>query len=114
MPRTLYAVSEKIEDNSIVLPINFSDHWMEIHFSNYIGCTKPLILLENYESTVNWFPIILNYNKLPNIFLHQKNFIPGVEWKHNPDSENKRQIDYVVIYGNAERLNDPVCAELKD
>ncbi|MCX8147865.1 hypothetical protein [Thermaurantimonas aggregans] len=87
--RTLYAISEHIEENSIVLPINFSDHWMEIHFSNYIGCTKPLILLENYESTVNWFPVLLNYANLPNLFLHQRNFITGIEWKHNPDSENK-------------------------
>jgi hypothetical protein len=57
-------VSEYIDKNSVVLPFNYSDHWLEGHFSDYMGIDKPLILLENYEASLDWFPIKWNNNAL--------------------------------------------------
>ncbi len=53
----LVGISDSIAPNSTVLPVNLSDNWLQTHFSNYIGIDKPLIILENYEASVGWFPV---------------------------------------------------------
>ncbi len=54
---TINKAAKYIFENSIVLPVNLSDNWMEPHFSNYLGVDKPMIILKNYEVSVCWFPI---------------------------------------------------------
>ncbi|MCX7986817.1 MAG: hypothetical protein N2662_07750 [Bacteroidales bacterium] len=103
-----------IESNSIVLPINLSDHWLEIHFSNYLGVEKPLIILENYEANLNWFPINWNNKKLPNVLLANQNSILNIQWPNNTSSPIKKQIDYVMLYGNTEKIYDTKWKELKE
>lgn len=103
-----------IRENSIVLPINLSDNWLEIHFSNYLGVEKPMIILENYEANVNWFPVRWRRQDFPNVLLEDRNVLSGIGWPNNKESIIKRQIDYVVLYGNLEKLNNAEYAELKE
>lgn len=46
-----------IEPHSIVLPINYSVTLHGVHIANYLGAKKPLVILENYEATVGYFPL---------------------------------------------------------
>ena len=51
------ALSNYIEPHSIILPITFSDYFINAHLSNYLGANKPLIILENYEASMGHFPL---------------------------------------------------------
>jgi hypothetical protein len=88
-----------IEKNSIVLPVNLSPGWIEPHFSNYLGVDKPLIILQNYQATLSWFPVQWNHKNLPDISLGELREINHFIWPSNPSSNTKRQIDYVFLYG---------------
>lgn len=94
-----------IDDNSTVLTVCLSDNWLEPHFSNYLGNEKSLILLENYEVEVGWFPLVWNKNS-PNIQLCGKNSINGLNWHQNLQAFSQQQIDYVFFYGNMSKRND--------
>ncbi len=93
----IYKVADYIEPNSTVIPINFSDNWLSLHFSNYMGADKPMVVLENYEADVGWFPIRWK-PKIPN------NTIGGLKkdstcvyWVHSNNME--QSADYVFILG---------------
>ncbi|NJK97821.1 MAG: hypothetical protein HC905_25530 [Bacteroidales bacterium] len=106
--------SDYIKAGSIVLPVNLSDNWVEFHFSNYLGIDKPMVILENYEASLSWFPINWNILALPRITLDKKDEIKGIRWKSNIHSQNIREIDYVLIMGNTAYLKDEKWQELKN
>jgi hypothetical protein len=105
--------SNYIQPNSIVLPVNLSDYWVELHFSNYLGLDKPMVILENYEASVGWFPVKWNMEQIPSLVLGDKSSINGLQWVSNKSSKEIRRIDYVLIYGNIERIEEPNWSELK-
>ncbi|MEX2379214.1 MAG: hypothetical protein WD530_00605, partial [Vicingaceae bacterium] len=53
----LSQAAQKIEIHGVVLPINTTDNLQFAHISNYLGVEKPLIITENYEATLNYFPL---------------------------------------------------------
>jgi hypothetical protein len=89
---TINKASEHIPDNSVILPVNLSNNWLELHFSNYLGAEKPMVILENYEANLGWFP---------------------VQWKDGI-TDMKQQINIVFVHGDANKLNEPQWSELKD
>jgi hypothetical protein len=97
--------SEHMQNNSIVLPVNMSDNWLELHFSNYLGVDKPLVILENYEASMAWFPVKWNDN-MPRIQLGTNDTIAGVYWFSNITSQHTRPIDYVFLYGNTQKIDE--------
>jgi hypothetical protein len=111
---TINKAESYIVENSIVLPINLSDNWLESHFSNYLGVDKPMIILENYEASTGWFPIKWNSENIPNVLLGDKNSISGIHWISNSNSEKIRQINDILLYGNTSKINDPNWKELKE
>ncbi|MCB0478498.1 MAG: hypothetical protein KDC84_10065 [Crocinitomicaceae bacterium] len=93
-------LSQEIEPNSIVLPINRSNHWIHGHFSNYLGIDKSMIILENYEASVDYFPLKWNWDdmantSLGNLKIHE---IECLWWPQNNENE-KKSVDYVFILG---------------
>ena len=112
--QTISQSSQYINKNSVVLPVNLSDNWLEPHFSNYIGADKPAIILENYEASVGWFPVKFNSKDIPDILLGDKNSVNGITWYCNPVSPKKRQIDNILIYGRPEKLEAENWRELKE
>ena len=94
--------SEHIEPFSTVLPINDSDFWLMAHSSNYLGINKPMVILENYEASTNYFPLIWNRNKLPFLHLGETDQTQ-VNYPHNKNNF-KSQIDYVLVISN---INTP-------
>ena len=53
-----------IEPNSVILPLNYSQEWLALHFSNYMGIEKPMVILDNYEAVNDYFPLIWNWPHL--------------------------------------------------
>lgn len=61
--REIVSISDLLEPNSVVMPINVSNNWLYGHFSNYLGLTRPVVILENYEADSGYFPINWNDEK---------------------------------------------------
>jgi hypothetical protein len=110
---TLAEAAKLLDANSVVLPVNMTDNWLELHFSNYLGIEKPLVVLENYEATVGWFPVRWNEAQLPKVRLGDLERLSNLQWPSNTASSYSIQIDYVCIYGNIARLKEDKWAELK-
>lgn len=102
-----YNAAEVIPENSVVLPLDFSNHWLQGHFSNYLGADKSLIILENYECDKGYFPLLWNKEKYPNFLLDGKtpDEIECLWWKTDLNN-GKKQIDYVFILGDINTIFD--------
>jgi hypothetical protein len=102
-----------IQENKIVLPVNLSDNWLEPHFSNYLGVEKPMLILENYEAEVGWFPLLWKQDS-PNIQLNGRPSVSDLKWHQSVNSNNKVQIDYIFLYGNMAKKDDIRWKELNE
>lgn len=111
---TIYKAAEYINENNIVLPINLSDNWLELHFSDYLGVDKPMIILENYQASIGWFPIKWKCENMPKVILGNKESIPCIRWMTNPKSKNIRKIDNIFLYGKTNKIYNPEWKELND
>ena len=91
----------KIKPNSVVLPLNFSNHWFTGHFSNYLGVDNPIIILENYEAVQGYFPLDWNRKSMPNLTFANLNSgkLDCINWESNLTNKNQH-IDYVFVMGN--------------
>ncbi|MFH1005239.1 MAG: hypothetical protein V1781_07080 [Bacteroidota bacterium] len=111
-----YNASEYISENNVVLPLNWSELWLHLHFSNYLGIDKPMIILENYECTLNWFPIKWNDKQLPAMTLGDT-IISNTQcfnWaRTGTDKEKIKKVDYVFILGNMDNRTDSCANEIK-
>ncbi|MFH0757690.1 MAG: hypothetical protein V2B15_10420 [Bacteroidota bacterium] len=111
--QSIYETADFIDSNSIVLPINMTGNWFQVHHSNYLGTDKPLFILENYEANVGWFPLKWYSTDFPNILLGEKHQISGVMWKTNIHSSREYQVDYLFLYGDLSKLENEEWRELK-
>lgn len=46
-----------MEEGSTVLTVNYIENWLFVHVRGYLGSSKPLIVVQNYEASLNWFPL---------------------------------------------------------
>ena len=106
-----YYASEYILPNSIVLPLNYSDNWLQAHFSNYLGIDKPMIILENYECGTDYFPLKWNEKSIPNTLI-SLNELPCLQWKSFSQNSSIK-IDYVFVLGNMNAKTDSYNKEIK-
>lgn len=92
--------SVHLQSGSTVLPVSFSNNWLHGHLYNYIGIDKPVVVLNNYELYVDYFPLIWNYENVPNLVLGEteNDNSRWVYWPSNTSNAKKR-IDYVFIMG---------------
>lgn len=90
--------SELIAENSLVLTINNSDLWIINHFPDYLGIDKPMVILNNYECSVGYFPLIWNKNSFPNALFGDltSDDFSCIGWEKNLRNE-KKKIDYVFV-----------------
>jgi hypothetical protein len=114
----------QVEEGSLLLTLNYNDNWLHVHTTGYIGCDKPMAVLENYEAGLAWFPVQWNLTHYQLGFLNEW----GVENKkvlcdkylqpEAPDIFSLKgndnhivPIPYILITGNLETNKDnfPPC-----
>ena len=104
--------SKLIKPNSVVLPLDFSNNFNMMHFSNYLGIDKPMIILENYECNLTWFPLMWNRKEHPNApkgNITREQFISS--W--TCDNHQPIKIDYIFLLGKIENTIDSCTLTLK-
>lgn len=105
--------AKHINPNSVILPINYSNHWLAGHFSNYLGVNKPMVILENYELSTGYFPLIWNFEDLPSMFIGKNGStnLNCITWVSNKQNQQK-MIDYIFISGDFPE-NDNCAIEIQ-
>ncbi len=128
-----YLECEKyIEPKSKILTINYeyngnrSDgtlistyNWLFIHGTAYLGTFKPLILSDNYQAHMSWFPLNWKENRINFYSSTHKDEIsfenrpPRADFEHYAEKSGKGPIEYVLIIGqNEEHKNHEYGKEI--
>jgi hypothetical protein len=102
-----YAQSKYIKANSTVFTLNASDIWFVGHVSNYCAVDKPLILTDNYESNLNYFPLLWNRKSFPGI--SEFCVLPTFSGK-----KRTRIADYALVVGDLSAKTDSCNMRLKN
>jgi hypothetical protein len=92
--------SKYIKDRSVVFPINLLEsHLSYGHFSNCLGFNREIVIAENYEAELGWFPLKWKSGIKPiRCALHNKHIqLP----------------DYVFVFGNFDLLQNENNIHLK-
>ncbi|MBK7764162.1 MAG: hypothetical protein IPI46_12600 [Bacteroidetes bacterium] len=110
----IMTATDYIEDKSVILNLHF-DYWQKLpngdsvfhkdgsflHFSDFLGAekNKHLILLNNYEAEINYFPVNWQPGKNPRETVSgfiQGNLPPCGDYQLY-EQKTKRRIDYIVF-----------------
>ena len=99
-------MARHIEPGSKVVQLDFDDaNWLGHHLSNYIAADKPIVVLDNYEATKKYFPLIWKDDFIPDFKIGQVSMFETCNyWKSNPYNPETAQADYVLLLG--ERPNE--------
>lgn len=54
---------KKAEPNTLLLTLNYNDNWLHAHTTGYAGTDHPVVVLENYEAGLAWFPVRWNTSR---------------------------------------------------
>jgi hypothetical protein len=82
-----------IQDSSLVYTIILSDVWHLNHLSGYLGLNKKLVLNDNYEAILDWFPLKF-----------KKDVIYPFQLPLDVKSDKKHYPDYVYVFGDVRFL----------
>lgn len=98
--REIIHIEKSIRPNTVILPLNYSQNWIEQHQSNYLGIRKPLIILDNYEAYNNYFPLRWKPDH-PLFDLTHSNFSRFDLILQNTPPELFERIDYIFVQEKA-------------
>ena len=111
----LVEAEKHINNNSVLLPLNFSTNWMQINFASYMATQKNIINLDNYEATKPHFPLM--WKRGESVY----GLMPGYGNKNPPcinidayEQTTHHRIDYVSrFYFNGD-LKDSCSANIQN
>jgi hypothetical protein len=103
--KSVAEAAKYIEANKTVVVFNYSGNWIELHFSNYLGIEKPMIILENSEAIVRWFPLKWSNERVPTYTLNGNKNFRNFYWNIN-DSRATQEADYLFMYCGAHLINE--------
>lgn len=93
----LYVDAERyIEENKVILPLNYSSQWIQINNASYISTEKNIINLDNYEGAKPHFP--LRWKKGEEVYAHMlkyANRTPPCIDIDKYESNTNHKIDYI-------------------
>lgn len=93
---SLVEAGKRMPANTVVLPVNADNHWLKVHFLNYLGAENPLIVLENTVASgggfIRWTNPIAN---LPRRFGGKLMFEDTALFS---DPFVNRQVDAVIVW----------------
>ncbi|MDX1908973.1 MAG: hypothetical protein SF053_18195 [Bacteroidia bacterium] len=104
-----------IPPRQVVLPLSYSHNgknldgsqiakriWLFMHGGDYMGVSKPLILLGNYEANTGYFPIMWRHQINPFVYLSTQEGIefqpPSVDIPGYAEKARWGRVDYVVTW----------------
>ena len=97
-----------ISEKSVIAPVFWAKdlYWLGGHFSNFIGAEKNCVVLENYEASTGYFPVLWKNNSMP-LNKNGDFFSKEEAEKFLFELNNYRygKVDYVLIYGDTKGID---------
>jgi hypothetical protein len=85
-----------MEENTVVLPLNYSTNWMHINYASYLVTEKAIVNLDNYEGAKPHFPLMWKQGE--SVYDLMKNYgnrnPPCINIK-NYETTTHHKIDYI-------------------
>jgi hypothetical protein len=108
----LMKCQSSIKNGAVVLPIVFQKHWLYGHVSNYLSINKPLVLLENYEASQGYFPVLWKSETLPIINLPIIFNTPTYLDFSGYYQRSGLKVNYVLLWDNIKDYSSPQQQQL--
>lgn len=93
-----------MEENTVLLPLNYSNNWIHINYGCYVVTEKPIVILDNYEATKPHFPLIWKKGEsVYDLMKHYGDKNPPCINIENYERVTKHKIDYIsrwCFYGD--------------
>ncbi len=125
---SIVSVGKSIKPYSRVLGLSFNHNgklnneliadknWLFVHTFDYIGITKPLIMLGNYEANTDYFPLHWKDGQNPFHYLQKYGGIevqPPYADIDNYEHSTDQKIDYILLWCYDTQVNnDPHTVEM--
>lgn len=102
-------INKYIKTQSVILPIDYSNNWLNSNYGCYLGVTKNCVVLDNYEASTVHFPLVWK-----DTMLIPTNYMTDYGTSYNPrlnityyEMASNVKIDYVVRwkYAEADKAN---------
>jgi hypothetical protein len=107
-------ITSLIQENSILLPLNYSNNWMHTNLFNYTGTVKNILVLDNYEAGMPHFPLEWKKERNPVALLGNFNGgLPLCADINNFEKNTKHNINYIVTW-NYNPLDDSCSNSIKN
>lgn len=90
-------LSKRIMAGKTIASFNYSENWLEAHYADYLGLHSGAVVLENYEASVGWFPLVWK-QAVTNYHIGTES--SGLAVSINPNAAQTKAADYVFVYGN--------------
>ncbi len=104
------AAGTKIETGKTVLPLNYQQNLLFTNISNYMGCEKPIVVLDNYEPAKPHFPLLWKKGQcIYDIMLHYGNRTPQCIDIEKYETATGHKIDYISQWFYEDGIKDS-CA----
>lgn len=92
-------LEKDVEKYATVFVFDAADSWLIHHFSNHLGIHKPIMIYENYECQMSYFPLVWKKNHYVEMNVEittgRKKLLQGF------DSYNELLPKYVLIFGES-------------
>lgn len=96
--KELLEMEQFIEENSIIMSVNFSDNWTHLHFKNYLGSAKPIVNIHT-EAISPYFIVDWNAGQMPDLYLGTLPVYRFNHYSHPYQSEQLMIAQKVVVWG---------------
>ena len=101
-----------MEDNTVLLPLNYSNNWIHINYGCYVSTEKAIVNLDNYEATKPHFPLIWKKGEsVYDLMKHYGDKNPPCTDIENYEKVTKHKIDYVSRWCFSSDNNDSCSVE---
>lgn len=94
--KQIQKAAKYINPHTYVYGVNLENDWIQLHFSEYIGVKKPVVVLNNTQAKLPWFPLRWeNPDKI-------QSMIDNVNYFDS--TSNKLLPHYILVYGDQNKL----------
>ncbi|HMM11671.1 MAG TPA: hypothetical protein PKE03_06215 [Bacteroidales bacterium] len=93
--RSVAVAARQVPAGAVVYVENASGRMLHTHVSNYLGATRGLVISDNYQAALPYFPVSWNLRNLPVLHLGEMSK-PVKSWPVAGGLLN-RQADYVLV-----------------
>lgn len=90
------SLSQRVEENSILLPLDYSDNWMHNNMAAYLGSTRNIFVLDNFDAHSPHFPVKWQEPALPDVLGTRFGDIPPCTDIETFERQTNCRIDYIT------------------